>query len=272
MPSNETANEPNKGFDPVREVVEYNAILTANERLSERFCRLTFRCPEIAREAKPGQFVNLETKQYLRRPLAVATTTAEEFTVGIEIKGEGTRQLSELVPGDEVNVLGPLGHGFNLQDAEQIVVVGGGTGIFPLQLALQEARKQGLPTAACFGFRSRDESFLLDELASQSDETFFTSDAGDLGIPGTVMEALKQVEFKPDARIFCVGPKPMMISVSHWAEERGIPCEVSIEEHMACGIGLCLTCVCKVQDGDEIKNVRSCMEGPVFDSRRIIWR
>ncbi len=260
--------------------IEQIAILRQKERLNERFWYLTFECPAIAETARPGQFVNVETGKYLRRPLAVAEVSGGNFTVGIEVKGDGTKMLAELSLGSEVNVLGPLGHGFHLDGVEQIVVVGGGTGIFPLVFALEEAKRLGLQTAGCFGFRSEKESFWGDVLPKLADQSVLTSDEGDLGIKGTVMAGLPELVYAKSTRILCVGPKPMMQAVSSWAEERLIPCEVSIEEHMACGIGLCLTCVCKVREGDldgsaegmSEKNVRSCLEGPVFDSRRIIWR
>lgn len=247
--------------------LEYTVPVVKNERLTDRFFRLTFRCPEIAAAALPGQFVNVGTRNYLRRPLAVAMTDGDLFTVGVEIKGEGTRFLNALQAGDTVNILGPLGHGFNLEDTDQLVVIGGGTGIFPLELALQRAPVE---TAAIFGFRSLAESFHVN--AFGADPVAVTSEAGDLGIQGTVLDGLSAIAFKQNSRILCVGPRAMMEVVAAWAEARQIPCEVSLEERMACGIGLCLTCVCKTKSGDGFEHSRSCLDGPVYDSRRIVWR
>lgn len=258
--------------------LEHEAEVVNNQQLSPRYCRLTLRCSSVAEAAKPGQFVNLLSGQYLRRPLAVATVDDDLFTVGIEIKGEGTRELSRLAPGENVNILGPLGHGYTLEGAEQLLVVGGGTGIFPLQHVLQKARAAGVPTLACFGFRSRQESFLLDELEEQSDELVVTSDLGDLGISGTVLRGLEALwdsgRIRTGCRILCCGPKPMMRSVAAYAARRELACEVSLEEHMACGVGLCLTCVCKTRDPETEAGYhysRSCLEGPVFAAADVIW-
>ena len=247
--------------------IEHIARVVEHERLTERFFRLTLHCPEIAATARPGEFVNLETENYLRRPLAVATTAGDAFTVGVEIKGEGTRFLDRLRVGDSINVLGPLGQGFRLEGAKQIVVVGGGTGVFPLELALQQAEVE---TAAVLGFRSRAESFPVQTAGAE--QVILTSEAGDLGIRGTVLNGLEEVVFKPESRILCVGPQGMMEAVSAWAEARQIPCQVSLEERMACWIGLCLTCVCKTRAGDDYEYSRSCLDGPVYDSKRILWR
>lgn len=262
----------------VRKNLEYQAELTANEKLTERYVRLTFRCPAIAQNCRAGQFVNLRCDEYLRRPLAVATCQGDSFTVGIELKGKGTRQLAALKAGREVSVLGPLGNGFTLDGAPQLIMAGGGTGIFPLQRSLQSARETGVKTLACFGFRSKEESFLLDELQDLSDELLFTSDAGDLGLPGNVVDGLHKLwdegRIHPEARILTCGPNPMMKAVAQFAAEKNLRCEVSREEHMACGVGLCLVCVCKTkaQDTPEgFRYKRSCLEGPVFKAEEIVW-
>lgn len=262
----------------VRKNLEFRAELVENERLTARYVRLTLRCPEIAGSAKPGQFVNLRCDEYLRRPIAVATCEGDCFTVGIELKGEGTRQLAALEKGSKVNVLGPLGNGFTLDGAPQLVLVGGGTGIFPLQRSLQEARDKGYKTLSCFGFRSKEESFLLDELENLSDELLLTSDAGNLGLKGTVVDGLNALwaegRIREGARVLTCGPNPMMKAVAAFAASKGLACEISREEHMACGVGLCLVCVCKTKAADTpegFRYKRSCLEGPVFNADDIIW-
>lgn len=262
----------------IRKNLEYTAEVVKNEKLSERYVRLWLRCPEISEKAEAGQFVNIRCKQYLRRPLAVATCGDGCFTVGIEIKGEGTRQLAALEEGSKVNVLGPLGNGFSLKGVPQLIMVGGGTGIFPLQRCLQQTQEQEIKTLACFGFRSLAESFLLDELKSMSDDCLFTSDAGDLGEPGNVVDGLRKLlsegRIMKGARILTCGPDPMMKAVAEFASENDLECEVSREEHMACGVGLCLVCVCKTKAEDTLDGFRykrSCLEGPVFRAEEIIW-
>lgn len=262
----------------LRKNLEYEAELQARERLSARYIRLTLKCPEIAAKAEPGQFVNLSCGEYLRRPLAVAACEGECFTLGIEIKGKGTKKLAELPVGSRLSVLGPLGRGFKLEGASQLVLAGGGTGIFPLQLVLQKASEAGIETLSCFGFRSLEESFLLDELEAMSGGILFTSDAGDFGLRGHVGNGLEKLweegRIKEGARVLTCGPDVMMKAVAAFAKEKGLACQVSREQHMACGVGLCLVCVCKTKAEDSPEGFtykRSCLEGPVFDADEMIW-
>ena len=262
----------------LRKNVEHTAEVLKNERLTDRYVRLSLRCKEIAGKAQAGQFVNLSCDEYLRRPLAVATTDGDTFTVGIEIKGKGTKELAALEPGRKISILGPLGHGFTLTRVPQLIMAGGGTGIFPLQLALEQAKEREAKTLSCFGFRSEKESFLLDELDEASDECLFTSDAGDFGLPGNVVTGLNKLwdegKIEKEARILCCGPTPMMRAVAAFAEEKGLKCEVSREEHMGCGVGLCLACVCKTKADDTeegFRYKRSCLVGPVFNAEDMVW-
>jgi dihydroorotate dehydrogenase electron transfer subunit len=253
---------------------------------------LCISCPEIAELAKPGQFVNISCNQFLRRPIGIMDVDRKkgEFSVGIKSIGEGTNFLASLKHGDNVSVLGPLGHGFDLDNYDRIITVGGGTGIFPLFFVQKHCQENNIEGIAVCGYRSREESFLTEEFSQISCSVSFASDAGDLMIAGNAGDALIKLldeKIPEDGRsiktlIAACGPKAMMQSIASIAKNRNIDCQVSLEERMACGIGICLVCACKIKKqaetdddsadkSDNWEHRRCCIEGPVFKSQEVIW-
>ena len=257
---------------------EYKIILLEKKKMAADNWFLTFSCPEIAREAVPGQFVNLSCSQLLKRPFGIADVDAEKgtFSIGIKSAGLGTKEIISLPEGTEFSVLGPLGNGFSFDGVKKLIAVGGGTGIYPLHFALKVGKEKNIPTLCINGFRSGKDVFLEEECKKFSEKTVFTTDEGDFGIKGTVLtglEALSQKDRK-DATVFCVGPEIMMKHVAKWAEEKELPCHISMEKRMACGIGVCLVCACKVKAKEEnqpFHHIRCCKEGPVMDAREVVW-
>ncbi|MHB1485203.1 MAG: dihydroorotate dehydrogenase electron transfer subunit [Saccharofermentanales bacterium] len=240
---------------------------------------------EITRESTPGQFVDILCDSLLRRPISICKVDRAKgiFSLGIRIVGSGTAYLGSKNPGETISVLGPLGNGFNLAGTKKCVVAGGGIGIFPLIYVLQEAREMGIETVSVCGFRSKEDSFLLDEIRSLSDNVVFSSDCGDLDFCGNAVDALNTIDLK-DATIFTCGPSPMIRGVCRIAIERNVSCQVSLEERMGCGTGICLVCACKVKASKENMECvlndsgivefdykRCCKEGPVFDAREVVW-
>lgn len=255
--------------------------------------RLVVRCPEAALAAQPGQFVAVDAvpspeddepradalrAPFLRRPISFCDVdrAAGTFTLAFRTSGAGTRALARLRPGDRLAFLGPLGHGFALPETGTVVAVGGGIGVYPLLHLLRCARERGLRTVAVCGYRSAAEAFLLDEFRSVADECLFASDAGGLDVHGTAADALAALWERtppegPTAVLAC-GPVPMLKAVAARSAAAGHPCQVSLEERMACGTGICLVCACRVRaasGGAEYR--RCCTEGPVFDAGEVVW-
>ena len=257
---------------------EYEIRLLEKKEMAQDNWFLTFSCPEIADTAKPGQFVNLSCSRLLKRPFGIADTNKEKgtFSIGVKVSGEGTREITSYPVDYVFDALGPLGNAFSFDGVKKIIAVGGGTGIYPLHFALKTADEMGIPTICVNGFRSKNDAFLVDECSRSAQKAIFTTDAGDFGIQGTVLDGLaslskEEIEF---SHVFCVGPEIMMKHVSSWAEENGLFCQVSMEKRMACGIGVCLVCVCKLkakEEGKPFKHVRCCKDGPVFLAEEVIW-
>ncbi len=256
---------------------EQHALIKKTQWLNSRTVVLTAEAPDIASCAKPGQFVHVACQKLLRRPIGLmALHHPGLIQLGIQIQGEGTAWLAERRPGDTLSVLGPLGSGFTLDGFDRIITVGGGTGVFPLYFVQQICQERGIESFAVCGFRSRKESILRDEYEKLGCKTIFSSDAGDLDIPGHAAKALEilleQLPVSPETAILTCGPRPMMQSVAKIAGQYGYPCEVSLEERMACGIGVCLVCACKVRSEQRpFDYKRCCVDGPVFPAEEVIW-
>ena len=231
---------------------------------------ISFHAPEITKDAKPGQFVHIKCghSRQLRRPFGIADIDGDKLTVIFEVRGEGTKWLASRHVGRRVDLFGPLGHGFTKTEGN-ILYVGGGVGATPL---LYAARTHNGNATAVLGFKSRTNVMLREQFEEACDIVFVTTDDGSYGLRGTVVKPVKDAlrSEKFDAVLAC-GPKPMLMAVAEVAEHYGVPCEVSLEERMGCGVGACLVCVCKTTDGTTEQMSRVCKDGPVFDSREVVW-
>ncbi len=226
----------------------------------------------IAREAKPGQFVSVYTKdasRLLPRPISLCEIDREKDALRIvyRIAGDGTREFSRLRAGDPIDILGPLGNGFPLEEAKgkRVMLMGGGIGIPPM---LETAKAIQGEKIIVSGYR--DELFLTEEL-NAAGQLYLATEDGSAGTKGNVLDAVKVNRLEADL-IFACGPTPMLRAIKAYALEKGIPCWVSMEEKMACGIGACLACVCKSTEVDghsQVHNKRICKDGPVFLSTEV---
>ncbi len=223
-------------------------------------------------DTRPGQFVHIKCghSRLLRRPISICEWTGsrdgDTLTIVFEVRGEGTAWLARREAGDFLDVLGPLGNGFTIQDGPYLLV-GGGIGVPPI---LGCAGAAGGSSTAILGFRSKDKAILLDRFASDCANCLVATDDGSLGYHGFV-DALVRQELGKERHyqgVLACGPKPMLKSVAKVAEEFGVPCQVSMEERMGCGVGACLVCACDMADGSR-KHV--CKDGPVFDSKEVDW-
>ncbi|MBR2750277.1 MAG: dihydroorotate dehydrogenase electron transfer subunit [Clostridiales bacterium] len=257
---------------------EYNVQLVNKRVLGDTCAVLTFSCPEIAAEGRPGQFINLSCSKFLKRPFGIMCTdkVSGTFSIGVRKVGKGTEQILTANEGDQFTVLGPLGNGFDFDGVGKLILVGGGTGIFPIFFAAEYASELGIPVTVVNGYRSKADAFLYEDFSKITENFMVTTDSGDLGIKGNVMACLSELDkaITDGATCFVVGPGIMMQKVSEWAMANGLSCYVSLEQRMACGIGACLVCVCKIkaeQEGKEFVHKRCCKDGPVFRAEEVIW-
>ena len=226
----------------------------------------------IAREAKPGQFVSVYTKdasRLLPRPISLCEIDREKDALRIvyRIAGDGTREFSRLRAGDTIDILGPLGNGFPLEEAKgkRVMLMGGGIGIPPMLETDKAIQGEKIIVS---GYR--DELFLTEEL-NAAGQLYLATEDGSAGTKGNVLDAVKANRLEADL-IFACGPTPMLRAIKAYALDKGIPCWVSMEEKMACGIGACLACVCKSTEVDghsQVHNKRICKDGPVFLSTEV---
>ncbi len=258
--------------------IEELAQVLSQKALGSNIFDLTLKAPQIAAEAKAGQFVSVYTNnaaKLLPRPISLCGFDAKEGTIRLvyRVTGEktGTEEFSKLEKGDQIRLLGPLGNGFTVEEGKKALVIGGGIGVPPmLQLAKAiHAEKTETPFEIVMGYRD-ENTFLLDEFKEQG-ACFISSDDGAVGTKGTVVDAIRANGLQAEV-IYACGPKPMLRALRDYANEHQMTCYVSMEERMACGIGACLACVCNStheDDHSKVKNKRVCADGPVFLANEI---
>lgn len=236
---------------------------------------MVLEAPGIAQAAKPGQFVHLACGEgnLLRRPISVCTAQGAALRLVFQVKGAGTEWLSARRAGDRIDVLGPLGHGFDLTAAgDRPVLIGGGIGVPPMLYAMQAAKAAGAQPSAILGFRSRGMVILENEFQAAG-TAYIATDDGSYGVHGFVSDVLRS-HIGEFTSVCACGPKPMLRALAQIAGEAGLPCQVSMEERMGCGIGACLVCACelKLKDGGEgVRYGHVCKDGPVFDAKEVVW-
>lgn len=224
---------------------------------------------QIAKDAKPGQFISVYTKddsRMLPRPISICEIDREagKLRIVYRVVGQGTDEFSRLQAGDTIEILGPLGNGFPLKE-KKAFLMGGGIGIPPM---VQLAKALDCEVQIIAGYR--DELFLTEEL-SAAGKLYIATEDGSAGTKGNVMDAIRENGLSADI-IYACGPKPMLRAIKAYAEENNIECYISMEEKMACGIGACLACVCQSKEVDEhthVHNKRICKDGPVFLSTEV---
>lgn len=257
---------------PVNKQVE-DLTVVRNVRLNQRHFVLTLRPESALPEILPGQFVQVLVKDspstFLRRPFSIheADHIKNTFNILIQIKGEGTKHLSLLHEGDKLNVMYPLGKGFSLPQKANVLLVGGGCGVAPLLYLAQYLNESGCRPTILVGFRTKEDIFEKEEYEKFGNLHIITDD-GSEGEKGIVTDhSIFKNENLNFSRIYCCGPDQMMRAVSAIAAKQNIECEVSLENTMACGFGVCLCCVTPTDEG----NQRVCMEGPVFKANHLKW-
>ena len=304
--------------------IEHDCTLINKTFLNQENILLTFRSQLISDTVQPGQFVAIKGPAFLRRPFGIAQADrlSGTFSLGIRKKAAGTAAFFDAEIGEIFSVLGPLGHGFELDGLETVFIIGGGTGIYPLLFLLEAVKKRGIKTYIATGFRSDGDVLLAEEMKKLADGFCLATEDGSSGIKGFAQNALEKLwsdfsnnyssDFdnsksdddrdlvehsfeKSKTALFCCGPHPMMQKAATWAQDLGLQCQVSLEERMACGIGICRTCAVAVKREPQveieavlevIKNEidtvvvrhepefdydRCCVEGPVFPAEVVEW-
>jgi dihydroorotate dehydrogenase electron transfer subunit len=245
------------------------AVVTKNECIAPDIFAMTVSAPLIAKAARAGQFVMVYLNRgelLLPRPISICDADADAGTVELvyQVVGKGTRVMAEMFYGLEIKLLGALGNGFFLKNKDgkefsRVALVGGGIGVPPLLLLAKAFRRLGVETDVFLGFRSAP--VLLEEFRAVADRVFVSTEDGSFGNRGYITEVLQAQTCGYDEILAC-GPLPLLYALADYAKSENIPCQISMEQRMACGLGTCVGCVVKVGEG----YVRVCKEGPVFYS------
>ncbi|MDO4443142.1 MAG: dihydroorotate dehydrogenase electron transfer subunit [Slackia sp.] len=250
------------------------ARVLANEQIGPRLYKITLAAPKMACAIEPGQFVHMQLSgmeaHILRRPFSVYRTDKEAGSIEIiyQVVGEGTAFMTEYAPGVECMLIGAMGHGWQVREGESLIV-GGGVGAAPLFLFAEKLADEGRPFEVVLG--AQTESMLVtraDYAQLLGRDPILATDDGSVGFAGFCTEPVREaLASGAYATVYCCGPEPLMRAVAGIADEAGVPCFVSMEKRMACGVGACLSCVVETVSGKK----RSCVDGPVFDAKDVVW-
>jgi dihydroorotate dehydrogenase electron transfer subunit len=257
-------------------MVEQTVHIVSNDRDTDLYFRLVVRATQIAPLVQPGQFAHVRIlplrDALLRRPFSIFQVSGSTLSILYKTIGRGTEVLSSMRPGEELNMIGPLGHGFTVPPpaAETPLLVAGGYGMAALYLLAQRSPQKGI---VFVGGRRRVDILCEEEFRALGWEVRVTTEDGSHGEKGLVTQALQTELERPASgrKLFACGPTPMLKALGRLAAEFKLPAELSLDEHMGCGIGVCLTCVVPIKTADGWEYQRTCTEGPVFDFRQIAW-
>ncbi|MDW7672914.1 MAG: dihydroorotate dehydrogenase electron transfer subunit [Bacillota bacterium] len=257
-----------------------NTEIVKHEEIMENHFLLTLIAPEIIEEVKPGQFINVRaTKQLdplLRRPISIfgADSSKGELSIVYRVVGRGTEMLSKKKAGELLDIIGPLGNGFLLppNDPNHVLVIGGGIGLAPLQFLVRTLINDGHKVTLIAGLRNKEQLPLLELFPKTGVELIITTDDGSFGKQGIVTEVSADLLKESNiSMLYSCGPEAMLAAVAKQAHGLNIPCQVSVERTMACGVGACLGCVCELKKDNELKYAHVCQDGPVFWGNEVIF-
>lgn len=269
--------------------------ILANEEVAPGYFKMVLESPQVAGEAEAGQFIHIRVNDeyipLLRRPLSIHRINGKSQNIEIlyEVVGKGTKILAGKQTGEELDILGPLGNGFKFDGlSEAVILVAGGMGVAPL-LALAEKIVEGGKlkvenTYVIIGSRTKELVLCENDFKNLFGEVKVATDDGSKGYKGSATDLLKELlsTFNfgvPAARrvastvIYACGPEEMLREVSSITVSRGIPCQLSLENQMGCGMGVCLGCVIKVRGRkSKVESYkRVCKDGPIFEATEIVW-
>lgn len=252
--------------------VEYGEIIE-NISIGFNAYKMTISIPKISNEAKSGQFVNVYTglgENILPRPISINEIDSEKGVLSIiyQIVGKGSEYFAQCSVGTQLKVIGPLGNGFMIDNSKKKnIIVGGGIGLPPLVELIKHLEGENTVFIG-----SRTKPILVERLKELGAKVYIATDDGSEGFKGNVVELLNEI--KPEGEmIYSCGPKVMLKYLAKWAAENNIPCQVSMEERMACGIGACVGCAIKIRKKGESdwQHLKVCKDGPVFFGDEVVW-
>ena len=269
-------------------MLEQTVQIVSNERDTDSYFRLVIRAPQIAPLIQPGQFAHIRVlpmkDALLRRPFSIFQVEGDTFSILYKTVGKGTEVLSQMRAGEELNVIAPLGHGFTVPKSggETPLLVAGGYGMAALYLLAQRSPQKGI---VFVGGRRKVDILCEKEFLALGWDVRVTTEDGSHGEKGIVTKPvfIELGRKEPNRKVFACGPTPMLKAVGGIAIKFEVPAELSMDEHMCCGVGVCLTCVIPIKTGDGLRLAkahqreggweyqRTCTEGPVFDAREIVW-
>lgn len=245
--------------------------LLEKEQIKNDIYKFKIKTEHIAKEAKPGQFLEIrvsdEIEPFLRRPISIYSIDDNNIEFIFQIKGKGTNILSKKKIGEKIDIIGPLGNGtFTIKEYDNVAIIGGGIGIYPLYEAAKELKGK-TKISVYLGFRNKDYVTSEKKFKEIADKLVITTDDGSYGEKGFAIDYLKTAE-KPDIIMAC-GPLPMLKAIQEYSKEIGVPCQISLEERMGCGLGACLGCAVKKANKSDTEYWHVCKDGPVFDANKV---
>ncbi len=277
-------------MEQTKNILRTKTKIVLNKEIAPNIYLMGLFASQIAKEAKPGQFIHIKCSTgdnpLLRRPISIHKIEKDMGNIYIlfQVKGLGTNKLSKRKIGEYLDVIGPIGKGFRtFSQSQKVMIIGGGMGIAPLLAIAEDCVKKRKEVKALIGAASKKMIFGEKQFVKIGVKTHIATEDGSYQHKGVVTDLIKGIIVKwlPD-QIFACGPKEMLKIIAKLAENARINCQVSLEERMGCGIGACLGCVCKIkickaEDSQMIKNNESftykrvCVDGPVFTANEVIW-
>ncbi|MEZ0323574.1 MAG: dihydroorotate dehydrogenase electron transfer subunit [Hydrogenothermaceae bacterium] len=255
-------------------IVDIKAKILENRFISGKTWLMRLEAPEIAKHSKPAQFVMVKPTTensfdpLLRRAFAIADVIGDEILVYYDLHGRGTKILTEKKSGEYIYLLGPLGKKLFPEDYDSYILLGGGIGFAGLSLLMKDLRNKGKKFITLYGARSREDLSMMEWIKDNNFDVVYYTDDGSFGKKGFITQDLASIiEENPGSALAVCGPTPMMKAVTKIAKQMNVPCFLSLETKMACGIGICIGCVVKDIKSDNY--VRVCYEGPVFEASEI---
>lgn len=236
--------------------------ITDNKKIAEKTYFMSLEGDTSAIN-KPGQFINIKLDGFfLRRPISVCDCENGKLSIIYKVVGNGTKEMSELPVGAELDILSGLGNGYDTSKSGDCpVLIGGGVGVPPMYMLCKKLVSEGKKATVILGFNSEKEVFGVDEFKATGAEVYVTTADGSVGTKGFVTDVLKNLHY---TYFYTCGPMPMFKAIESIAKTSG---QYSFEERMGCGFGACMGCTCKTKYG----NKRICKDGPVLEREEIVW-
>ena len=261
--------------------MDFECRIKQNEPLKSGYRRIVFDAPDIAKAARGGQFVHVQITpmkdRILRRPFSIsnADPATGELTVVYKVVGHGTAELAQMREGETCRILGPLGNAYTAPDAETFpILAAGGYGTAALYLTAKNAPQKGI---LLLGARTKDDLILVEDFEKLGFEVRIATNDGSVGHKGFVTELLAgalERRDKAKCMVYGCGPTPMLLALGKLTQENQVPAELSLDQHMCCGVGACFACVVKIKDStspDGWRYSRSCKEGPVYNATEVYY-